>query len=385
VPRSGAGKDGVTTPLNVRTMKLQVSENIKTLIPYPPGKPLKELEREYGVVDSIKMASNENSLGPSPKAMAAIAGALGNLHRYPDGSCYYLAQGVADKLGVARNELVFGNGSNEVIDFLVRAFVGPGDEVITSHPSFLVYQTMVQAQAGINIVVPLKDMAHDLDTIAGRITEKTRLIFLDNPNNPTGTVFAKATFESFLARVPETVIVVLDEAYVDFVDAEQRLDVRDYIHGRTAVVGLRTFSKAYGIAGLRVGYGIMTAEIAGYLHRVRQPFNVNELAQVGALACLEDDDHYQKTMAMTREGIAWLREAIGGLGCHVFATQTNFFLVDVGCDCKVLYERLLHLGVIVRPMAAYGYDSYIRITVGVAAENQRLVKALAQALAEVRG
>lgn len=366
-------------------MKLQVSENIKTLIPYPPGKPLKELEREYGVVDSIKMASNENSLGPSPKAMAAIAGALGNLHRYPDGSCYYLAQGVADRLGVARNELVFGNGSNEVIDFLVRAFVGPGDEVITSHPSFLVYQTMVQAQAGVNIVVPLKEMAHDLDTIAGRITEKTRLIFLDNPNNPTGTVFAKATFEGFLARVPETVIVVLDEAYVDFVDAEQRLDVRDYIHGRTAVVGLRTFSKAYGIAGLRVGYGIMTAEIAGYLHRVRQPFNVNELAQVGALACLEDDEHYRQTMAMTREGIAWLQEAIGGLGCHVFATQTNFFLVDVGCDCKVLYERLLHLGVIVRPMAAYGYDSYIRITVGVAAENQRLVKALAQALAEVRG
>ncbi len=366
-------------------MKLHVRENIKNLVPYPPGKPLQELEREYGVVGSIKMASNENSLGPSPKAMAAIAASLGNLHRYPDGSCYYLAQAVAAGLGVAQKELVFGNGSNEVIDFLVRAFVAPGDEVITSHPSFLVYQTMVQAQNGVNIVVPLKDMGHDLEAIAGLITPRTRLIFLDNPNNPTGTVFAKETFEKFLALVPETVIVVLDEAYVDFVDQELRLDVRDYIHGSTAVVGLRTFSKAYGIAGLRVGYGIMDGEIAGYLHRVRQPFNVNELAQVGALACLEDDDHYQQTMAMTREGIAWLKAEITGLGCHVFATQTNFFLVDVACSGKELYERLLHLGVIVRPMAAYGYDSYIRITVGTKAENQRLVRALSQSLKEMRG
>ncbi|MBU1640569.1 MAG: histidinol-phosphate transaminase [Proteobacteria bacterium] len=366
-------------------MKLNVSANIKNLIPYPPGKPLKELEREYGVTDSIKMASNENSLGPSPKAMAAIAGCLGNLHRYPDGSCYYLAQGVAAKLGVAQNELVFGNGSNEVIDFLVRAFVAPGDEVITSHPSFLVYQTMVQAQDGVNMVVPLKDMGHDLKGIAAKITARTRLIFLDNPNNPTGTVFDKATFEEFLAKVPETVVVVLDEAYVDFVDEALRLDVRDYMHGNTAVVGLRTFSKAYGIAGLRVGYGIMNAEIASLLHRVRQPFNVNELAQVGALACLEDDDHYQKTMTMTKEGIAWLTTEISKLGCHVFSTQTNFFLVDVACDCKDLYERLLHLGVIVRPMAAYGYGSYIRITVGTEAENKRLVKALAQTLASIHG
>ncbi len=366
-------------------MKLNVSENIKNLIPYPPGKPLKELEREYGVTDSIKMASNENSLGPSPKAMAAIAGCLGNLHRYPDGSCYYLAQGVADRLGVARDELVFGNGSNEVIDFLVRAFVAPGDEVITSHPSFLVYQTMVQAQDGVNIVVPLQDMGHDLDTIASRITDRTRLIFLDNPNNPTGTVFDKATFDAFLAKVPETVVVVLDEAYVDFVDEGLRLDIRDYIHSNTAVVGLRTFSKAYGIAGLRVGYGIMNAEIASYLHRVRQPFNVNELAQVGALACLEDDDHYQKTMAMTKDGIAWLSAEISKLGCQVFATQTNFFLVDVACDCKDLYERMLHLGVIVRPMAAYGFASYIRITVGIEAENQRLVRALAKTLEAIRG
>ncbi len=366
-------------------MKLQVSENIKTLIPYPPGKPLKELEREYGVSNSIKMASNENSLGPSPKAMEAIKGCLAGLHRYPDGSCHYLAEATAKKLGVAQDELVFGNGSNEVIDFLVRAFVASGTEVITSHPSFLVYQTMVQARDGVNIVIPLREMRHDLDEIARRVTEKTSLIFLDNPNNPTGTVFDKAVFDAFLAKIPETVVVVLDEAYVDFVDEDIRIDVREYIHHSTPVVGLRTFSKAYGIAGLRVGFGIMNVEIASYLHRVRQPFNVNELAQVGALACLSDDDHYHKTMAMTRDGIAWLTEEIEKIGCSVFATQTNFFLVDVGCDCRDLYERMLHLGVIIRPMAAYGYGFYIRITVGTEAENIRLLSAMAQVLADIRG
>jgi len=361
-------------------MKLQISDNIKSLIPYPPGKPLKELEREYGVTGSIKMASNENSLGPSPKAMAAIQDGLSGLHRYPDGSCHYLATAVAAKLDVEMNQLVFGNGSNEVIDFLVRAFISPGDEVITSHPSFLVYQTMVQAQDGVNIVVPLKGMGHDLETIAAKVTAQTRLIFLDNPNNPTGTAFGKEDFEDFLAKIPETVVVVLDEAYVDFVEPALRLDVRDYLDNSTAVVGLRTFSKAYGIAGLRVGFGIMNQEIADFLHRVRQPFNVNELAQGGALACVQDDEHYNNTMAMSHDGIAWLNREITALGCHVFPTQTNFFLVDVGCDCKVIYENLLQQGVIIRPMSAYGYPSYIRITVGIKDENERLVAALAKAL-----
>jgi histidinol-phosphate aminotransferase len=225
-------------------------------------------------------------------------------------------------------------------------------------------------------------MGHDLETILGKVTAKTRLIFLDNPNNPTGTVFLRKEFESFLHALPETLIVVLDEAYVDFVDPASRLDVRRYMHNQTPVVGLRTFSKAYGLAGLRVGYGVMHQEIAGYLHRVRQPFNVNELAQVAALACLEDDDHYQKTLAMTHEGISWLSREIAKLGCRVFPTQTNFFLVDVGRDCKALYEKMLRKGVIIRPMSAYGYPTFIRITVGTPAENERLVKSLAQCLQE---
>ncbi len=364
-------------------MKLKVSKNIETLIPYPPGKPLKELEREYGIRDSIKMASNENSLGPSAKAVEAISKALGTLHRYPDGSCYYLAQALAAKIGIKTEELVFGNGSNEIIELLVGAFVAPGDEVISSHPSFLVYQTMVQARDGINRVVPLKDMHHDLDEISAQVTPKTKLIFLDNPNNPTGTVFKSNAFEKFLSTLPESVIVVLDEAYVDFVESSQRLDMTSYLNGENPVVGLRTFSKAYGLAGLRVGYGIMPKEIASYLHRVRQPFNVNELAQVGALACLEDEDHYRRTLTMAREGIAWLTTEIEKLGCRTFPTQTNFFLVDIQSDCKKLYESMLHKGVIIRPMSAYGFPTYIRITVGTNAENERLLHALSTSLSEI--
>jgi len=382
-------------------MKLKVPENISSLVPYPPGKPIEELEREYGITGSIKLASNENALGPSPKAVAAIAASLGGLHRYPDGSSYYLTERLAEKIGVKPAEIVFGNGSNEIIELLVATFMEPGDEVITSLPTFLVYQKMVQARGGVNRVVPLKEglsdnikgssggeslgVRHDLSAVAALVNERTRLVFLDNPNNPTGTVFNRDEFEAFLDKVPEQVIVVLDEAYVDFVDPINRIDVRKYLAGPKPVVGLRTFSKAYGLAGLRIGYGLMNSEIAGYLHRVRQPFNVNLPAQIGALAALGDDEHYVKTMGLTREGIAWLTREISALGCKVFDTHTNFFLVDVGMDCRKLYEQMLGKGVIIRPMAAYDYPSYIRITVGLPEENSRLVKAMGEALAELRG
>ena len=365
-------------------MKLNIPEHIRSLVPYPPGKPLEELEREYGITGSIKMASNENSLGPSPKAMQAISRALANLHRYPDGSCYYLAQALAKKLDVAREQIVFGNGSDEIIALLAAALVMPGDEVISSSPSFLVYPKVAQAQGGINRVVPLTAMRHDLEAILAQITERTRLIFLDNPNNPTGTIFDKKTFEGFLARVPEQVVTVLDEAYLDFVDQDKRLDVRDYLAGPRPVVGLRTFSKAYGLAGLRVGYGLMSPQIADCLHRVRGPFNVNSLAQIGAIAALDDDEHYEKTMIMTRDGIAWLTPRIAALGLKPLPTQTNFFLVDLQRDGKAFYQAMLKKGVIIRPMTAYALPTYIRITVGSAAENERLLKAMAATLAELK-
>jgi histidinol-phosphate aminotransferase len=364
-------------------MKLKVAENIEKLIPYPPGKPIEELEREYGISGSIKLASNENAMGPSPKALAAIVAALSKLHRYPDGSCYYLASRLAAKLEVAPGEIVFGNGSNEIIALLIATFLQPGEEVITSNPTFLVYHKAVQAQGGINRLVPLKEMRHHFAAILEEINDRTRLIFLDNPHNPTGTVFGAPEFEAFLATVPDHIIVVLDEAYVDFVDADLRFDTRSFLYLKTPVVALRTFSKAYGLAGLRIGYGLMRAEIANYLHRLRQPFNVNHLAQVGALAALEDDEFYQNTLTMTTEGMVWLHREIAGLGCRPLPSQANFFLVDVGGSGKRLYEQLLTKGVIVRPMDAYGYPNYIRITVGLPAENQRLVQTMAAALKEL--
>jgi histidinol-phosphate aminotransferase len=365
-------------------VKLKVAPHISTLVPYPPGKPIEELEREYDISGSIKLASNENAWGPSPKAVAAIKDALQNLHRYPDGSCYYLAQSLAGTMGITPEEIVFGNGSNEIIGLLIAAFIQPGEEVITSHPTFLMYQKLVQVQGGSNTVVALTEsMHHDLRAILAAVSANTRMIFLDNPNNPTGTCIEKEDFASFMEQLPEDIIVVLDEAYVDFMARERRIDVLEYIRDGKPLAALRTFSKAYGLSGLRLGYGIMGVEMAGYLNRVRQPFNVNSLAQVGGLAALADDEHYRMTLQKSHEGIAWLSKEVAKLGCRPMGTQTNFFLIDVKGDGRKLYEHMLHQGVIVRPMQAYGYPNYIRITVGRAAENQRFVETLSKSLKEL--
>lgn len=367
-------------------MKIQVPDNIASIIPYPPGKPLEELEREYGVRDSIKMASNENPWGPSPKAIEAIRGALENLHRYPDGSGYYLVHALAEKLGFSPDEIVLGNGSNEIIEMLVKAYVQNGDEVITSHPSFLMYQKIVQVRGGVNIVIPLMRMRHDLTAILAAITDKTRLIFLDNPNNPTGCPIKPTDLYSFLSTVPESVLVVLDEAYVDFMDNELQVDIFSLVRnskGRCGVVSLRTFSKAYGLAGVRIGYGLMPSQVAVNLHKVRQPFNVNQLAQIGALAALEDEEFYQQTLQRTREGLNYLQAEVDKLGCKSYPSQTNFFLIDVKGDATVLYEAMLHKGVIIRSMKSYGYTDTVRITVGSEEENQRFLTALSECLHEL--
>lgn len=367
-------------------MKLNIAQNIDEIIPYPPGKPLEELEREYGITDSIKLASNENPWGPSPKAVAAIQNVLHDLHRYPDGSSYYLTEALARWLGAGMDEIVLGNGSNEVIEFLVKAFVGTGDEVISSHPSFLMYQKFVQVRGGKNTVLPLKNMEHDLEGILDVVSEKTRLIFLDNPNNPCGTFFSGQRFVDFLQRLPESVILVLDEAYVDFVEPEQRIDILSYIrHSENipAVVALRTFSKAFGLAGLRVGFGLMHRRVATLLHRVRQPFNINLPAQAGALAALSDVAHYNQTISRTKAGRSRLSDEVLRLGCTPYPSHTNFFLIDVKGDATRLYEALLHKGVIVRSMKAYGYPNFIRITVGTDTENTRFIRALADGLNEL--
>ena len=366
-------------------MKLKIPENIDAITPYPPGKPLEELEREYGISGSIKLASNENPLGPSPQAVEAMKSVLADVHRYPDGSGYYLVRALSTRIGVDPDCIVLGNGSNEIIEFLVKAFVQPSDEVITSHPSFLMYQKFVQVRGGINLVIELKDMAHDLQGILDRVTDRTRLVFLDNPNNPCGTVISPPDLYRFLSDMPEHVIVVLDEAYIDFVDDKFKLDIYSLIsncQNRCGVVSMRTFSKAYGLAGVRVGFGLMPPKVAACLHKVRQPFNLNKMALAGAEAALDDDAFYNQTISLTQEGKKYLMDGVTRLGCRSYPSQTNFFLIDVRGDATVLYESMLRKGVIVRSMKAYGFADCIRINVGTQSENERFLKALEESLAE---
>lgn len=358
-------------------MKLHIPKNIDEITPYPPGKPLDELEREYGITNSIKLASNENPLGPSPLAIAAIQSVLTDLHRYPDGSGHYLGQAIAKKDGIEPSQVVLGNGSNEIIEFLVKAFVQVGDEVITSHPSFLMYQKFVQVRGGNNLVVPLQDMSHDLEAILSLASEKTRLIFLDNPNNPCATLIPPDELLRFIGKVPEHVVVVLDEAYIDFVANDLRVNTRSLLEnseGRCGVVCMRTFSKAYGLAGLRIGYGLMEQSIASCLHKVRQPFNINQLALTAAEAAIRDNDFYRSTCQLVAEGKKYLMAEVDACGCQSYPSHTNFFLIDVKGDATVLYESMLRRGVIVRSMKAYGFQQFIRINVGTMKENRRFVE-----------
>ena len=364
-------------------MTIRVPDYIATLKPYPPGKPLEELEREYGIKDSIKLASNENPLGTSPLALEAIKSHLEDLRRYPDGSGYYLKRRLSQRLGVEESTIVLGNGSNEIIDLIIRTFVQPKEEVLMSEPTFLVYPLMTQAVGARAVKVPQKYFAHDLKAMADAVTTHTRVVFLDNPNNPSGTVISLKDFEAFRNLISRDVIIVLDEAYMEFADAEQTMTGVEYLNGPSPVISLRTFSKAYGLAGLRVGYGIMPPEIADYLNRARQPFNVNSLAQVAALAALDDEKFLLETQKVVREGLDFLYAKLDELQLRTHATQANFFLIEVGYDGRKVYEAMLRRGVIVRSMHAYGLDNYIRISVGRPEENQRFVESLKEALAEL--
>jgi histidinol-phosphate aminotransferase len=356
-------------------LQLDIPEFLETLVPYPPGKPLDELQREYGVTNAIKLASNENPIGPSPKAIEAIQAHLLSLHRYPDGSAYYLKKRLAELHGISQENLVIGNGSNEIIELLTRVFIRPGLEVVSSEPSFLVYKKVTQAAGGVNRIVPLKNNRHDLKAIAQAVSNSTRLIFLDNPNNPMGTVIDCKGFEAFLAALPAHVVVVLDEAYTEFVREETPSGL-NYMKKDERVVVMRTFSKAYGLAGLRVGYGVMHPVLASLLDRVRQPFNVNAAAQAAAQAALDDTEHLKKTLEITWSGMAYLTDELTQMGLSVLPSQTNFLMVDMAMDAKMVYERLLRLGVIVRAMSAYGFPTYIRITAGRPEENERCIKAV---------
>ncbi len=357
-------------------MNLSVPEYILSLKPYSPGKPIEELKREYGIKEPVKLASNENPLGPSPMALAALQKALENLNRYPDGSGYYLIKRLSEKFGVNPGNIVLGNGSDEIIGMLTRSLLKPGDEAIMTRPSFLMYDLLVRSVDATSVHVPLKSFSIDLDGIAKQITPKTRMIFITNPNNPTGTVISAKNFESFVKNIPADIILVLDEAYIEFVRDRNCLNGFDYLNTGRPVVTLRTFSKAYGLAGLRIGYGLMPKEIAELLNRVRQPFNTNTLAQAGALAAIEDEDFLRKTLKVVHKGLSFLYSSLDNMGIEYFPTEANFFLINIKKDADEVYEDLLKHGIIVRSMTSYGYPDYIRVNVGLYDENVRFIDAL---------
>lgn len=362
-------------------MKPNVPEYIETIQPYKPGKPLAELEREYGIRDSIKLASNENPLGPSPRAIAAIQKHLADLHRYPDAAGHLLTKKLAAMLNVDPEQIVLGNGSDDLIAMLVRTLLQPGDEVLMPQPSFLIYEIMARSVGARPVAVALDaSLTIDLAAMAGRIRPRTRMIFLCNPNNPTGTVVTHADFQSFVRALPPHIVTVVDEAYIEFIRNPNCARSSVAVNGSPPVVTLRTFSKAYGLAGLRIGYGIMASDLAGYLHRIRLPFNVSTPAQAGALAALEDAAFLEKTIALVHAGCDNLQARLQQAGIRCFPTEANFFLIDVERDADGVFEQMLRRGVIVRSMTSYGYPRYIRVNVGLPQENERFVAALREVL-----
>jgi histidinol-phosphate aminotransferase len=352
-----------------------VPDYIRTLVPYAPGKPIEEVEREYGIANSIKLASNENPLGPSPMAMRVIREKLADLHLYPDGDCFYLKRTLANNLAISSDQLIFGNGSNEIIELAVRTFMRPGDEAVMARQAFIVYKLIVQAAGGVAKQVPLRDFTHDLESMANAISSKTRIVFLANPNNPTGTIYRRRDFERFLERVPPDVLIIADEAYFEYVDVSDYPDSLQYHnHGRT-LLSLRTFSKLYGLAGLRIGYGIGAKEIVGLMERVRQPFNINAVAQWAALAALDDREHKQRSLAANRQGMAYLLQELDRLGIDYVPSHANFVLLRVG-NGEAAFKQLLAQGIIVRPMTAYEFPAYLRVTVGTMEENRKFIEGL---------
>jgi histidinol-phosphate aminotransferase len=357
------------------------SPYVRGLTPYVPGKPVEEVERDLGIPDAVKLASNENPLGPSPRAVDAIAAALKNLHRYPDGGGHYLKQRLARKFDLTPEHFILGNGTNELLELVARVFLVPGDEAIYAHPAFVVYDMVVQVTGARKVRIPLRDYTHDLEAMAAAVTPRTKMIFVANPNNPTGTCVAPEAVARFMARVPAAVLVVFDDAYYEYLPADLQPDTVRYVREGRPVLVLRTFSKIYGLAGLRIGYGITPPAVNEVLNRVRQPFNTNDLAQRAALAALDDDEHVERCRRVNEEGKRYLTAELQALGVRVVPTAANFLLVDVGRDGPGAAEALLRKGVIVRPVAGAGLPTHLRVTIGTPTENRQFVAALGAVLA----
>jgi histidinol-phosphate aminotransferase len=357
-------------------MALKIPDHINHIAPYVAGRPISEVEREYGIKNSIKLASNENPLGPSPKAVEAIKAAAAGIHRYPDEPGYDLLNRLAAHLNVQPEQVIIGNGSDEILGILSRALLQPGDEVLVPWPSFLIYTIVAQTAGARQIKVPLKDMGVDLEGVLANVTPRTRMIFICNPNNPTGSIVPHDEFIRFLDALPSDIVVVIDEAYTEFVRDQRCAHGPACLEHHTPVVTTRTFSKAYGLAGMRVGYGVMPFSVARVLNKVRMPFNVNSLAHAGALAALDDTAFLRQTIELVHDGLDMLYGELDHRNIRYYPTQSNFFLIDVGRESNAVFDALLRQGVIVRSMSGYGFPNCIRINAGLPAENRKFLAAL---------
>ena len=357
------------------------NSQLRDLPVYEPGKPIEETARELGAHpdEIIKLASNENPLGPSPKSLAAMRAALASANLYPDGGGFYLREALATKLGIDRDQLILGAGSNEIIEFLGHAFLDRGDDIVTSEHAFVVYKLVAAVFGARTIEVPSPDFRHDLDNIIEAVTEKTRLIFIANPNNPTGTLASQDELDRFMERVPPRIVIVFDEAYYEYL--ENPPDTLRFIRAGRNVISLRTFSKIQGLANLRVGYGIARSELIQVLHKTRQPFNVSGLAQTAALAGLDDNEHLRETKRITDEGRDYLQSEFAALGLRFVPSVANFVLVNVGDGARI-FRALLERRIIVRALKGYNLAAWVRVSVGTMEQNRRCIAALKEILAK---
>jgi len=351
-------------------------KGIVHLKPYLPGKPIEEVQRELGLKEIVKLASNENSSGPSPEAIRAIGAELDHISRYPDPSCTLLRRAMATKLGVRADMITLANGCDNIISMIGAAFINEGEDVIMADPTFPVYESVTRIMGGRPVPVKLMNYIHDLDGMAGRIGPKTKLVFLCNPNNPTGTLVPRAALNRFLAAIPDHVVLVLDEAYFDYISEKDYPDGVSLLGSDLNLIALRTFSKIYGLAGLRIGFAVGRGDLISLLERVREPFTVNRMAQAAALAALMDEEHVERVLRINEQGKAFLYEQFQRLGIDYVPTQANFVFVDFKRDAEGIYHALLKEGVITRPGSVWDYPTCARITIGTMDENRRFIEKL---------
>ncbi len=357
--------------MNIRDIALK---NITAIRPYQPGKPIDELERELGIEHSIKLASNENPQGPSPAVVDALSKAVADVTRYPDGNGFALKKALAHFYQITPEQITLGNGSNDVLELAARTFVSAQDEVLFSQYAFAVYPLVTQAIGATAVIAPAKEYGHDLDAMTTLVSDKTKLIFIANPNNPTGTVLAPEAIKAFLEQIPDTVIVVLDEAYLEY--ADQRVNTLDWLTEHANLIITRTFSKAYGLASLRVGYSVSHPDVADMLNRIRQPFNVNSFALAAATAALADQAYIEQTKQLNDKGMRQLENGLHDLGLSTIPSKGNFIAVDVGLQADKVFQALLQQGVITRPISNYGLPRHLRVSIGLPTENARFLSAL---------